>query len=103
MSSRRSRFEIYIDILAQIKSGETLPTRIMYGVNLSWKNLQSTLQSLINQGLIEEFNENEGDNRSKKFYRITEKGDNVLKYFNRIESLMELNLTSTSEYLYRKY
>jgi len=94
MSTRRSRVEVYIDILARIKGGETLPTRIMYGVKLSWNILQSALKSLISQGLIEEYNEYKGNDRSKKFYRITEKGENVLKYFNRIDSILELNLTS---------
>ena len=83
-----------IDILVMIKRGETLPTRIMYGVRLSWSVLQSTLQSLVKQGLIEEYNELKGNNRSKKLYRITAKGDNVLKYFNRIDNLTELKLVS---------
>jgi len=94
MSNRRSRFEMRIDILVMIKRGETLPTRIMYGVRLSWSVLQSTLQSLVKQGLIEEYNELKGNNRSKKLYRITAKGDNVLKYFNRIDNLTELKLVS---------
>jgi len=94
MSARRSRFEMRIGILTLIKRGETLPTRIMYGVRLSWSVLQSTLQSLVKQGLIEEYNQVEGDDRSKKLYRITAKGDNVLKYFNRIDNLTELKLVS---------
>jgi predicted transcriptional regulator len=90
MSSRRSKFEINIDILTHIKSGVNLPTRIMYSANLSWKPLCQILKSLKDQGLIiEEYSDEDGDKRTKKIYHITEKGDNVLRYFNRAKDLME--------------
>jgi predicted transcriptional regulator len=92
MSSRRSKFEIYIDILALIKNGVVLPTRIMYSANLSWKPLRQILKSLVAQDLIDEEAFDDGDKRTKKIYRITEKGDNVLKYFNRAKDLMELEV-----------
>ena len=94
MSSRRSKFEIYIDILALIKGGVALPTRIMYSANLSWKPLCQILKSLVAQGLVEEHSMDGGDKRTKKIYGITEKGDNVLRYFNRAKDLMELEVTS---------
>ena len=90
MSIRRSKFEIYIDILTHIRSGVNLPTRIMYSSNLSWKPLCQVLDSLANQGLIEEDEGVDGDKRTKRTYRITEKGDNVLRYFNRAKDLMEI-------------
>jgi len=90
MSSRRSKFEIYIDILGLIKNGTVLPTRIMYSANLSWKPLRQILKNLVKQDLIEEEAFDEGDKRTKKIYRITEKGDNVLRYFNRAKDLMEI-------------
>lgn len=92
MSSRRSKFEIYIDILALIKSGVVLPTRIMYSANLSWKPLRQILKNLVSQDLIEEEAFKERDKRTKKVYRITEKGDNVLRYFNRAKDLMEIEV-----------
>ena len=90
MPSRRSKFEIYVDILTEIKSGAVLPTRIMYGANLSWKPLKEILKTLTAQGLIEEQSMDDGDKRTKKAYAVTEKGDNVLKYFNRAKGLMEM-------------
>jgi predicted transcriptional regulator len=90
VSNRRSKFEIYIDILAEIKSGTVIPTRIMYGANLSWKPLKQILKTLIAQGLIVEQSMDEDDKRTKKAYSLTEKGDNVLKYFNRAKGLLEL-------------
>jgi len=90
MTSRRSKFEIYIDILTEIKSGTVIPTRIMYGANLSWKPLKQILMTLTAQGLINEQSMGDGDKRTKKAYAVTEKGENVLKYFNRAKGLLEL-------------
>lgn len=89
MSKTRSRFEIYMDTLAEIKGGTVIPTRIMYGANLSWKPLMQTLRTLTTHGLIEE-QSNGDDKRTKKVYALTEKGGNVLKYFNCVKGLMEL-------------
>jgi predicted transcriptional regulator len=35
MTNRRSKLEIYVDIMEEIRSGTILPTRIMYAANLS--------------------------------------------------------------------
>ena len=93
MSSRRSKFEIYVDILTHIKSGVNISTRIMYASNLSWKPLCQILKSLIAQGLIEEHSVGEGNKRTKRIYSITEKGDTVLMYFNNAKNLMELGVS----------
>jgi predicted transcriptional regulator len=90
MPSRRSRFEMYVDILTEIRSGTVLPTRIMYGANLSWKPLKQILGTLTAQGLIEEQSMDDGDKRTKKFYALTDKGEKVLTYFNRAKGLLEL-------------
>ena len=96
MPNRRSKFEIYIDILTQIRSGINIPTRIMYSSNLSWKPLKQILLTLIKQGLIQDFQIDQGDKRTKTSYKITEKGDNVLRYFNRAKDLMEVEVRSRS-------
>jgi len=88
MPSRRSKLDIYIDILSNIKSGECRPTRIMYHVNLSWKPLCQILESLENQGMIEAV-ETENQ-RSRILYKITEKGENVLNFFEKGKSLLEV-------------
>ncbi|MBC8498327.1 hypothetical protein ISS40_03095 [Candidatus Bathyarchaeota archaeon] len=51
MKNRRSKLEVYLDVLWAIKSGVNKPTRIMYESNLSWKPLQRTLDSLMGQDL----------------------------------------------------
>ena len=88
MASRRSRFEIYIDVLIEIKNGTVLPTKIMYGANLSWNTLQQTLETLTAQGFIEE-QHMEGNKRSKNIYTLTRKGNKVLNYLKKIKEILE--------------
>jgi predicted transcriptional regulator len=78
MTSKRSRLEIYVDVLKTIRKGTHKPTRIMYRTNLSWKPLMKVLGSLADQGLI-----TVGKEGNHKSYEITEKGKNVLQYFSR--------------------
>ena len=82
MTQKRSRLEIYIDILRVLKKGERKPTRIMYKTNLSWTPLQEILESMTSQEIIKKIEVNK-----RKKYVITEKGLNVLRYF---EEMMEL-------------
>ena len=95
MKSRRSKLEIYIDVLKEIKQGTSKPTRIMYGSNLSWKLLQGVLGSMVDQGLIEEIDKSSSkDKRTNKIYRITSKGDGVIRYFDRARGLIEVDESS---------
>jgi predicted transcriptional regulator len=89
MSTRRSKLEIYIDILAAIKGGTIIPTRIMYRANLSWKPLKQMFKTLTAQGLIVEQSMDDDDKRTKKVYALTDKGENALKYFNMAKGLLE--------------
>jgi predicted transcriptional regulator len=96
MTRRRSKLEIYLDVLWTIKNGTTKPTRIMYGANLSWKPLQRVLQSMKEQELIVEIDEKDGrDKRTNTRYEITQKGENVIQYFNRAQGLIELEEVGT--------
>jgi len=91
MTARRSKLEIYLDVLAIVKEGTEKPTRIMYGSNLSWKPLQKILNSMVKQGLVVEMDSEDGDDkRTTKFYKITQKGENVLRYFSRAKELLPL-------------
>jgi len=84
MARRRSKLEIYIDVLSIIKGGTTKPTRVMYEANLSWDHLHRILEPMMAQGLISEIDttgERRRDKRTSKRYEITQKGENVLRYF----------------------
>ena len=91
MTRRRSKLEIYLDVLWIIKNGTRKPTRIMYGANLSWKPLKQILSSLVSQGFIREVDVRDSrDKRTSTCYEITQKGENVVKYFHRAKELLDL-------------
>ncbi len=54
MSTRRSSFQIAVDVLTVIGKGEQRPTRIMYASNLSWNSLKGTLDTLVGKGYVDE-------------------------------------------------
>ena len=95
---RRSKLEVCLDILGVIAKGESKPTRIMSATNMSWKQLHVEFDKLIERELImvvdvtSEARRRKSDKRSKLEYRLTQKGENVLKYMRRtaseVESLM---------------
>ena len=90
MSARRSKFQLSVEVLGQIKRGEKKPTRIMYSANLSWKSLKELLESLVSQGLVEEIVVSRSRKRAKRRYEITAKGENVLQYYNMVSDLIEI-------------
>jgi predicted transcriptional regulator len=72
---RRSKLEIFFDVLAVIDQGVYKPTRIMYKTNLSWTSLHDVFDTLIEGGFIREEKYNK-----KKRYSITGKGRRALGY-----------------------
>lgn len=85
MVRKRSRLEMYLDVLETIKSGVNKPTNIMYKCNLSWIPTQEIIASLIEKGLIDVT-----EKRRKKTYEITEKGRDLLSY---LEDVLDLLVT----------
>ena len=86
---RRSRLEIYFEILDVVNKGVEKPTRIMYKTNLSWITLNQMFDTLISGGFISEIN-----TKNAKRYHITEKGQNALSYYRRsLEGLIEIKPT----------
>jgi len=89
LSPRRSSFQIAVDVLSVIHQGESRPTRIMYASNLSWNTLKSTIDLLVNKGYAQEAGDIQG--RGKQYF-ITNSGMNVLKYYDRLEELVNLDV-----------
>ena len=77
--SRRSKFEIYLDILDATRNTHK-PTRIMYQCNLSWKSLKEAMSYLAAKGLIEEtvFPAPQ-DKRTRYTYHTTQRGLDLLE------------------------
>ena len=80
---RRSRLEICIDVLQIVNRGCHKPTRIMYKSNLSWIPLCEVLNFLISQGAL--MMKEKG---KKKEYYVTEKGKEILKYYEQLKSML---------------
>ena len=76
MTSKRSKLEIYLDILKVIKRGTHKPTRIMYRTNLSWKPLMKILEALLEQDLIIAIKR-----INRQEFEITHKGREILSHF----------------------
>jgi len=74
--SRRSRLEIYFDVLEVVNSGISIPTRIMYEANLSWTVGCSVFDTLIKSDFLME----EKEKNALRYY-LTEKGRNALAYY----------------------
>ena len=82
--NRRSRLEIYFDILDVMEKGVTKPTRIMYKANLSWNSLQDHFTTLLNGEFIRE-----EAVKNRNLYLITEKGKTALYYHRKsLEGLL---------------
>jgi len=84
MMKRRSQAKILYDILrAIVASGEKpIFTRILYSSNLSTNLLKEYLSYLVYNGLIEKV-----DDDRKVYYRITEKGRQMLLEFLKINRI----------------
>ena len=83
MTRKRSRLQIYLDVLKAIRSGVQKPTRIMYKCNLSWIPLKEILNSLLDQDMIRVI-----ETEKRRIYEITERGRDVLRYFEKAQSLL---------------
>ena len=86
---RRSKLDIVLSVLSAVRDGADKPTRIMYAANLSWRPTKKIIASLVEQGLLAEF-ENTASKRSKKMYEVTEKGLNIIRYFKDAPGLIDI-------------
>ena len=89
MSPRRSQLEIRLKILTAVRDGVDKPTRIMYAANMSWKPVRRILSHLVEQGLLD-VRVNAESRQSKKRYVLTDKGANVLDYFEKAREILPL-------------
>lgn len=86
---RRSKLDIMLTVLRAVAEGEEKPTKIMYAANMSWNLTQRVFEDLVKQDLLE-VHEIEGGRRSRRRYRLTEKGRNVLAYFEGAKELLKI-------------
>ena len=82
MTRKRSKLEIYLDVLRAVKTGTTKPTNVMYKCNLAWKPFKRILRALTESSLIRPV-----EKGSRKVYELTKKGEEILVYFEEAEAL----------------
>ncbi len=82
MAARRSNIDIVGDILRSLRLayGQLKPTHVMYKANLSHKLLKEYLDDLMEKGLVEE-----GDHEGNRMIKITDKGIDFLKQFDKLK------------------
>jgi predicted transcriptional regulator len=80
---RRSRLELYLDVLKAIYNGRRAPSRVVYAANLSYDRVMNCIDFLLEHDLVERI-----EGIKKKRYTATESGANVIKYFTEIEKHM---------------
>jgi len=85
-SSHRSRIEIIADILDAADEG-VRKTHIMYRCNLSFKQLETYLDFLLNRGLLKTVPE-EGKSSYTRSFEITDKGQILLQAYQSLKDLL---------------
>ena len=92
MSYRRSKLEMILKVLDAIISGTEKPTRIMYEAGLSWNIMNEILSSLVSRGFVEKVDVlKHGGERSRRVYRITRKGESLVRYYRNAEQLLMID------------
>ncbi len=89
VQSRRSAFEIRMDILKVAAAGSAKPTHIMYRSNTSWMVMQKNLEGLVASGFMRVSGES-----SRVEYAITDRGMEVLRDY---ASIIDRTGTGTAE------
>jgi len=84
--SHRSQIDIIADVLRE-SAGGAKKTQIMYGCNLSFRQLQVYMSLLLDRGLIRKVSEKE-KGRDPRFFKATSKGQNLLRAYDRLKVLM---------------
>jgi predicted transcriptional regulator len=93
MRKRRDRLEVIHAILEVAVEG-AVKTRIMYRTNVNFRQFEDYVESLLEAGLVEIL-----DEKNRRIYKTTEKGDLLLKrlketrwIFNEVEGQETVNI-----------
>jgi len=81
--NKRSRLQLFVDILNAINKGECKPTRIMYKSNLSWLPLKRMLNRMVELELIERKKKG-----TRQIFLIAEKGKDFLRILDDLKRVL---------------
>jgi len=86
MVKKRERLEIIKDILEAIRNNKKIkPTRLLYASNLSPQMFKEYINELINKGFVK----TDVDEKERKNFLITKKGNEFLEEYKIIERFVE--------------
>jgi predicted transcriptional regulator len=86
MAKKRERLEVIKDILKSIRENRQIkPTRLLYASNLSPQMFKEYINELIGKGFIKL----DIDEKEKKTFSLTKKGQEFLQEYKVIESFVE--------------
>ena len=86
MAKKRERLEVIKDILRAIRDNRNIkPTRLLYASNLS----PQMFKDYINELIIKNFIKLDIDEKDKKTFSLTTKGNNFLEEYRVIENFVE--------------
>jgi predicted transcriptional regulator len=88
----RSRFDIIATILKAANEGGARKTHIMYKCNLSFKQLHSYLQFLVEMGLLRSVVGNIGADENSVLFETTKKGEAFIKAYGNLNALLTSDL-----------
>jgi len=81
MAERRTRLEIYFDVLIAIRKGHHGADQIMHETDITPRNLDSILESLISLGFIEGVKALDWRGGEMRIhYRFTARGESLMRY-----------------------
>ncbi|MFB0503534.1 MAG: winged helix-turn-helix domain-containing protein [Candidatus Bathyarchaeia archaeon] len=82
---RRTRYEIYLDILETVRRKGTCPiTRLSYGAGLPVDRTKKVVELLLAQGLLRE-----EDIGERRVYRITQRGGEFLAALRTVRKFVQ--------------
>lgn len=85
MAKKRERLDVIKDILNSIRNNRKIkPTRLLYASNLSPQMFKEYINELIGKGFIKL----DVDEKEKKTFSLTNKGNNFLEEYRVIENFV---------------
>jgi len=91
LSSKQSRFQVSVDVLATINNGNLVMEKIMDTCKLSLDSTHDILTFLAAKGYVDEL----CDTHNGTSYHISAKGKAVLRYCSHMEDVVPMTLTNS--------
>lgn len=89
---RRSKMEVFMDIIKVAASGPIRRTHIMYRANLAWTVLKEALETLEERGILR------SETKGKEIYiTLTDRGFNALSRLDEVQTAFGIAMEAPRE------